>query len=409
MRLSLIRSPEFDRWLTVDALFLSLLGVVLIYSATHTAIDPGEHQLPWKQLLWLPVAFFGFFAAFFLPLRLHEALAYVYYAAGAILLAAVLILGETRMGATRWFAFGTFNLQPSELAKITAVFGLARLFAHAREPVTGLRRLVVAVVMILLPVGLILRQPDLGTALVFCALGLAMLFWSGLPLWHLALLVSPLFSLLAAFHWITWALFFVLLLWVLYKTRPGFLFGTICLVANLLFGMVTPLVWNRLHDYQKMRILIFLDPGRDPQGAGYQLIQAKVAIGSGGIFGKGFLHGSQTKLAFLPAQHTDFIFTVVGEEFGLLGVLIVLALLGFLVYRGLQAAIRCRNQFASYVALGLTSILAFQILVNVGMAAGLMPVTGLPLPFLSYGGTSLLTNWVIIGLLANIAVHWQDY
>ena len=181
------------------------------------------------------------------------------------------------------------------------------------------------------------------------------------------------------------------------------------LVLNLGFGILTPLIWNRLHDYQKLRVLVFLDPNRDPLGAGYQIIQSKVAIGSGGIFGKGFLHGSQTKLAFLPMQHTDFIFSVVGEEFGLIGSLIFLAIFFYLIFRGLSIASKSRNSFNSYVAFGLTSIFAFQGMVNLGMAMGLLPVTGVPFPLTSYGGSSLLISWISISILLAIHYKWTEY
>jgi rod shape determining protein RodA len=211
------------------------------------------------------------------------------------------------------------------------------------------------------------------------------------------------------FHWFTWALFFLGFLVVLYYLKPGLIFGVITILLNFAVGTVTPLIWSRLHDYQKLRILTFLDPGRDPQGAGYQILQSKVAIGSGGILGKGFLQGSQTKLAFLPMQHTDFIFTVVGEELGLLGALVILALFTFLIIRGIIIAKKARNTFASFTAIGITTIFAFQMLVNMGMVLGIMPVTGLPLPFLSYGGSSMLLSWIGVGLLLAIGYKWYEY
>jgi rod shape determining protein RodA len=173
--------------------------------------------------------------------------------------------------------------------------------------------------------------------------------------------------------------------------------------------MVMPFVWNRLQDYQKNRILVFLDPGRDPLGTGYQIIQSKVAIGSGGIWGKGYLAGTQTNLAFIPERHTDFIFSVLGEELGFWGGSLVLFLFLTIILLGIHVALKCRNRFSSYVAIGGVTVLTFQVVVNVGMALGLMPVTGLPLPFLSYGGSSLLISWTILGLLVNSELNWQEY
>jgi rod shape determining protein RodA len=261
----------------------------------------------------------------------------------------------------------------------------------------------------LLPALLILRQPDLGTSLVFFAILIFMLFWSGVPILYLFLIVSPFISLICAFHWVAWALFFLLVVFLLYRLRLNFLLSVGFLLCNLTFGMITPLVWNRLHDYQKDRIIIFLDPGRDPQGAGYQIIQSKVAIGSGGILGKGYLQGTQTKLAFLPHQHTDFVFSVLAEEFGLLGALVLLGLFSFLIIKGTIIARKTRNAFSSNVALGITSIFAFQMLVNIGMTVGFLPVTGLTLPFVSYGGSSLLLSWILVGVLLAIHYRWYEY
>jgi rod shape determining protein RodA len=208
---------------------------------------------------------------------------------------------------------------------------------------------------------------------------------------------------------LAWALYLVALLLVLYFSRPGLLFAVGVTVANLIFGMMTPLVWNRLADYQRMRIVIFLDPGRDPLRAGYQIIQSIISIGSGGLFGKGYLGGSQTRLEYLPVRHTDFVFSVLGEELGFIGGAIVIGLLAFIVYRGLQIAAKCRSTFLGTLSWGVVTIIFFQAVVNIGMTLGLMPVTGLPLPFVSYGGTSLVFFWVLIGLLVLADRHWLDY
>jgi rod shape determining protein RodA len=263
--------------------------------------------------------------------------------------------------------------------------------------------------MAIVPIMLILKQPDLGTSLVFWVVLFALWFWSGLPPLYMALILSPVVSLIAASHWLAWVLYFVVLLSVLFLTRPGLLFGTVITITNLAFGVITPFLWNRLHDYQKLRILTFLDPGRDPRGAGYQIIQSKIAIGSGGVFGKGFLEGSQTRLDYLPERHTDFIFSVLGEQFGLIGALVVICLFGFVFYRGLRIAYRCRSSFISNLAFSATAVLFFQFFVNMGMTLGIMPVTGLPLPLLSYGGTSLVLCWVLIGLIVVADYHWQEY
>ena len=232
---------------------------------------------------------------------------------------------------------------------------------------------------------------------------------NAVPKTTLLLIISPILSIVTASHWLAWSIYILLILVFLFTFRPGIIFGIITVITNLAAGIITPYLWNRMADYQKLRLLTFLDPGRDPRGAGYQIIQSKIAIGSGGIFGKGFLNGSQTRLDFLPEPHTDFIFSVLGEEFGLIGALIVLLLFIFIFYRAIRIAAHCRSRFASLVVMGAASIIMFQFFVNIGMTLGFMPVTGLPLPFLSYGGTSLVLFWGLIGLIVSAEARWQEY
>jgi len=233
--------------------------------------------------------------------------------------------------------------------------------------------------------------------------------WANIPAWTLALLITPLISLVAASNVYAWLGFFGLVLLVIFFLRPGFWPSVGMVLVNLVAGIGWPLLWNRLHDYQKMRILIFLDPTRDERGAGYQIIQSKVAIGSGGLFGKGFLAGSQTHLKFLPAQHTDFVFAVLGEEFGLFGATLILVLLAILVVRGFWFAQKTRNRFGNFLAAGICTVILFHVLVNIGMTLGMFPVTGLPLPLLSYGGSALLAMWANIAIIMVVAERWQEY
>ncbi len=400
---------DFDISLLLAAFILSVIGILLILSSKYYSSNPLEQSLYLKQILWLV---FGLIAAgiiFFVPLRFHEALSYLYYFLAVLLLGLLFLGGGGQFGAARWFRLGWINFQPSELAKLAFIFVFARYLSYTKRPIHSLKWLAATVFLVSIPAVLILKQPDLGTSLVFFALFLSMLFWAGVPLLFLVILVSPLLSLMCGFHWFTWALFFLGFLLVLYYHRPGFIFGVFAILFNLAVGTVTPLLWSRLHDYQKARILTFLDPGRDPQGAGYQILQSKIAIGSGGVLGKGFLEGSQTKLAFLPMQHTDFVFSVIGEEFGLIGALVILSLFGLIIFRGILIAKKARNTFASFTALGITAVFTFQMVVNVGMVIGIIPVTGLPLPFLSYGGSSMLLSWIGIGLLLAICYKWYEY
>jgi len=402
-------SRDIDLWLVIAALLLCIIGVLLIYSAKYHSDSPVERTIWIKQIVWILLGLLVCTLTFSIPLRLFEVFSYVLYFVSLLSLVLILMVGSSKMGAVRWISIGGFNIQPSEFAKIGTIFPLARYLAYSKRSVYSLRWLISVVGLALVPALLILKQPDLGTSLVFFAILISMLFWSGVPLLYLLLIVSPLVSLISAFHWICWASFFLLLVLLLHRLRLTFVFSVSFLLLNLAFGMITPLVWNKLHDYQKQRIIVFLDPGRDPQGAGYQIIQSKVAIGSGGIAGKGYLQGSQTKLAFLPHQHTDFVFSVLGEEFGLLGGIVVLGLFVIFLTKGILIAQKTRNTFASNVAIGLVAVIGFQMLVNIGMTLGVMPVTGLPLPFVSYGGSSMLLSWAILGLLLAINSRWYEY
>lgn len=398
-----------DWKLVGPAVLLSIFGIVLIFSAQYYTDDPGSQEHYIKQMIWLGGALFAFVVTIILPPRFYDFISYLFYALIVILLIAVLIFGSRQGGAASWFKFGPINMQPSEFAKIAVVMALARFFAYTKKPDGSFWWVVIPALIVVLPVGLILRQPDMGTSLVFFILLFSLWFFAGLSPLKLALIISPLVSMVAASHWIPWAIYFIFLLLLLYIERPGRGFVFFAMLANLLFGMLTPAVWNGLAAYQKLRILIFLDPGRDPQGAGYQIIQAIISIGSGGILGKGFLQGSQTRLEYLPVRHTDFVFSVLGEEFGFIGGLLVIALFGVVIFRGLKIATRCRSRYMSLLAWGAVTVIFFQMVVNIGMTLGLMPVTGLPLPFLSYGGTSLVMFWVLIGLLVLANRHWQEY
>jgi rod shape determining protein RodA len=267
---------------------------------------------------------------------------------------------------------------------------------------------------------LILEEPDLGTCLVFPPLAVAMLYWRGLSPVLLFLLVSPAVSAVTAFlyppilgepdwiHMLPWATLMAAVTALAIFSGMGLGRAIIALASNIAAGLVTPYLWYGLKDYQKLRILTFIQPEQDPLGAGYQIIQSKVAIGSGGVWGKGFLQGTQSKLDFLPERHTDFIFAVLGEELGLVGAAVVLGIYFFIIVKALQFAREARYPFASLVAFGIGTVFTFHVIVNVGMAAGMMPVTGLTLPLLSYGGTSVAMSMGMVGLLVGIGMRRRE-
>lgn len=402
-------AKEYDPVLIGAALTLSVAGILLIYSSQHNAAGEYFRGFYLKQIIWLGVALVGFYLAVVIPLRVHEVFAYVYLIAiwGALLL--LIILGRQGGGAARWVFLGPAYIQPSELAKLAVIISLARYLAYTKRTVLSARTLLGVLLLVGIAAALVLRQPDLGTSLVFWAVAVVMLFWAGASPLVLFLILSPALSLVLAFHWVSWMVFFIIVLAALYYRRPRLWASVGVIVANLAFGIITPIFWNRLLDYQKKRILTFLDPGTDPTGAGYQVIQSKVAIGSGGLLGKGFLQGTQSRLDFLPARHTDFIFSVAGEEFGLLGAVFIIGMFALLMWRIVSIGFISRNRFNRFFAGGILAVIGFQMLVNIGMALGLAPVTGLPLPFVSYGGSSLVVFWIMIGLLVNIRHHWQEY
>ncbi|HEQ97812.1 MAG TPA: rod shape-determining protein RodA [candidate division Zixibacteria bacterium] len=389
-------------------LALSVVSVVLIYSATNTAAG-GQEGLYLKQMIWILISLVIFFVIIVLPLRMHEALSYVYYFLLITLLIALIFYGRQGGGSQRWFDLGFFHFQPSELGKVVVLFALARYLSYSKRPSQQFRKLVFSALLVFIPTALVLQQPDLGTSLVYLTMMLAVLFFSGLPAVYLLLIISPAFSMITSFHPVSYVVLFVILIILLIVLRPRAVMSSAIIIINLIFGVITPFLWARLAEYQRLRIKIFLNPGIEELGAGYQIIQSKIAIGSGGLFGKGFLAGTQTNLNYLPVRHTDFVFSVMGEEFGFVGAVLIIILLGAIIFMGLRTAMRVRNKFASYVCIGAITILFFQTVVNIGMTLGLMPVTGLPLHFVSYGGSSMILSWILLGLLVNAELNWQDY
>ena len=405
MSFSRFLQRDLDLSLIMVVCMATLLGITMVYSATYDWDQGTAGNIYQKQIVWAAVALLGLVLTVAVPLRFYYAFAYILYGAAVLVLLLVLKLGDLR-----WFTFGSIHIQPSELAKIATVLALARYLSMRNLNLDRARTFVMPVILVLLPALLVYKQPDLGTALVFGAVLFPMLFWAGLRPVNLFFIISPALSMICAFHSFALGILILLLAGVILLARPR-LTAILTLVAiNLTVAIGAPYLWDhRLHDYQRRRILTFLNPDMDKLGAGYQVIQSRVAIGSGGLTGKGFLQGTQTKLAFLPEQHTDFIFSVVGEEFGFFGALTVLVLFFFIIWRGILIATQTKSRFSSLVAIGLVTILVFHIYVNVGMTIGVMPVTGLPLPFLSYGGSTLVTNMILVGFLLNIHAHRHEY
>lgn len=401
---------DLDRGLLTVALLLTLIGVAFVYSATAPPSPEATQYLYVRQAVWLGIAIlFGAVVAV-IPYRVYQGkTAWLLYGIGLMLLVLTLFVGHVGLGAQRWLGWGPIKIQPSEPAKVATVILLCNLLADRKQDLTQLRTLAKPLLAVGVPFLLVMRQPDLGTAVSFAAILLTMLYWAGLPLLYLFFLVTPIINVALSFYLPAWILFAGVLVFILYRSRLGLATLLLVVGVNLAVGIATPQIWNHLEPYQRQRITTFLDPGGDPYGAGYQIIQSKIAIGSGEIFGKGFLHGTQKGLAFLPEQHTDFIFSVVGEETGFIGAGLVAVLYLALILRGIRVAHRSRNRFGSLLAIGMTSIFLYHVLVNILMAVGLAPVTGLPLPLLSYGGSSLVVSFIQIGLIQNVAMRWREY
>ncbi|MDQ3812181.1 MAG: rod shape-determining protein RodA [Chloroflexota bacterium] len=389
------------------ALLLSLFGIAMVYSAGQTDVPSLAANAYKSQLVWLVLGMVGAYIVTRASVRLIEWLTWPAYILTIALLALTLIIGSgagTAASTKSWLTIGGLRLgQPSELAKVVVVLMLARVLAARKEAPQSLIELWKPGLVVAVPWLLIMLQPDLGTGIVFVGIFFAMLFWSGVPLPLLLLIASPAVSLILAFNTSLWGAWFLALLALVLWYRPFLAEGVTVMLANVVMGVVAPVLWERLAPYQRHRLLVFLDPSIDPQASGWHVIQSQVAIGSGGWFGKGFTLGTQKRLAFLPEQHTDFIFAVVGEEQGFFGVTVALMLFLFLLLRVVRVAARANDTFSSLVAFGLGASWLVHVVVNVGMTLNLMPITGIPLPFFSYGGSFMLACWLAVGILLRIS------
>lgn len=342
-------------------------------------------------------------------LRFH----WIVYGITNLSLMAVMVIGTSALGAQRWITILGFNIQPSEFAKLGVIISLAALLHH--QPATTLANVIRPLLITAVPWALVFLQPDLGTSLVFGAITLGMLYWANASLGWIILMLSPLISAilfnlplphhLSLFLWAAWAVGMAIIGW---RTLPLPLFGALGGgVVNLVAAGLGRVLWGVLKDYQKDRLILFLDPDKDPLGGGYHLIQSRIAIGAGGLWGRGLNHGTQTQLNFIPEQHTDFIFSAVGEELGFIGALLVLLAFWLLCLRLIVIAQTARDNFGSLLAIGVLAMIVFQLVINISMTIGLAPVTGIPLPWLSYGRSALLTNFMAIGLVESVANYRQ--
>lgn len=398
----------FDRTTFFAVLGLMTIGLLSIYSATFDAYNGRDF---FRQLQWAVIGLLAMLTMMLLPLRWLQRSAMTIFLSSLGLLVLVLVMGRRVYGSQSWLGIGGLGIQPSEFVKITTMLALASFLSRSDVKATDLKDLVKTSMLIALPIILIMLQPDFGTALTFLAMFVPVLYWAGASKFLIIIIIAPAMVATASILGTTPFLIVLILLgaglWMLRKENQ--FIASLVFGVNVAVGFLVQIIYSKLPAYQQKRIATFLDPNNDPLGAGYNVIQAKVAIGSGGLFGKGFMRGTQTQLNFIPKQWTDFIFCVPGEEFGFLGGIVVLGLFAVLLFHGVRLASITKNKFGSLIAIGFTSLLAFHIFVNIGMSVGLMPVIGIPLPFLSYGGSSLISYMMIAGLLMNVYANRKEY
>lgn len=356
---------NLDYTIIITTALLILISLIMIGSATHVN-TPGQDRYWYveRQGIFALINIAVIFLMLHFDYRSLGKYANFLYGINLIMLLAVMFIGHSALGAQRWIQIGPISLQPSEFSKLIMIIALANLLDKKAGQLNTFKDILPILLYVGIPFLLVLKQPDLGTSLVFLAILFGMLFIAGIRSKHMLIMTG--------------------------------------------IGMAaSPIFWHFLKDYQKKRLTIFLDPDIDQYGSGYHIIQSKIAIGSGMLFGKGLFAGTQSQLNFLPENHTDFIFAVIGEELGFVGALVILLIYFILLYRGIKVAGAARDNFGMLLATGITSMLTFHLLVNVGMTAGIMPVTGIPLPLMSYGVSSLTTNMVSIGILLNIYMRRQ--
>jgi len=401
----------FDYKVFFVSLALVAFGLVSIYSATY---DAGASAIFHKQVNWSIIGTVVLLAAALFPYKLLQRLAMPAYALSLAALFSVLLVGKVTSGSKSWFGIGAFGsqlgVQPSEFAKVATVLALAAFLSKTTVSISNTKHLLGTLFLVFIPMFLVLAEPDLGTAVIFFAMTIPVLYWVGASHFIIAAIFAPILVGAGALFGTTVFLFSILmaaaLLYFTHENRfaAGVVFG-----LTLAFGLSVQTVYDHMAPYQQKRIATFLNPESDPLGAGYNVMQSKVAIGSGGILGKGYLKGSQTQLNFIPEQWTDFIFCVPGEEFGFVGASVILLFFGFLLFHCVNVASISKNKFGSVAAVGFVGIFTAHILINVGMSVGLLPVIGVPLPFLSYGGSALIANMMTVGLLMNVYANRKEH
>ncbi|MCA0448104.1 MAG: rod shape-determining protein RodA [Bacteroidetes bacterium] len=394
--MGLTKRFPIDWVIVVPVLILISFGTLAIYTSTINS-DVSENF--YRQVMWVVISIALAISLFFINLKTFQILAILLYGVSIVLLIAVLVVGKEVYGSKSWLFIGPIGIQPSELTKYTAILMVASYLSIQKSGRSAMIQLIIAMAFLLFPVGLILLQPDTGTALVFIGMSVPLLFWLGLDDLFTFMLVSPVLSaVFAFFNFYLFIGFVILGIFFIFYRKSLLLQAFYYITTNIAAGFGTVFfIQQVLLPHQRKRLEILMDPFIDPKGAGYNVIQSEVAIGSGGLFGKGFMHGTQTQLGFLPKQWTDFIFCVISEEYGFVGSMILILTFGVLMWRLLNLASRIKQRFASIFLMGMLLVISIHLFINLGMTMGLLPIIGIPLPFVSYGGSSMLTFMAFTG------------
>lgn len=394
----MINRKKFDFVLLALLVCLITMGCIAIFSASTTVI--GQHirieNNWWKQIIFAFVSLMAIALLIRIPMPIFDIVVLPLFIMNLLALVVVLFTPAVN-GSHRWFSLGGINLQPSESAKLLTILMVARIIS--REHLTEYRQILYGFLLVLLPVALIIIEPDFGTTLVFWTSLMAMLIAADVPIFYVLLIVSPIVSIVCSIWLPIIPVWLIILILLLIRARLSWVAITVASIINVFISLITPVLWMGLKDYQQNRILTFIDPTRDPLGAGYQIIQAKIAIGSGSVWGKGWLLGTQKNMNFLPEHHTDFIFSIIGEEFGFVGSVILLCVFAIFFGRIIKNIGELKVKERKVATAGIMAYLMFQMFINIGMNIGLVPATGIPLPFISYGGSNLLINAISVGVI----------
>ena len=391
-----------------SVIFLTLVGLLVLKSISQHQ-GGGFLNNPFnKQLLILIPALCLALLIFILPRYTIHKYAYPFYFIG-IIIVSLPFFGPSHANTFRWLDIGLpFNIQPSEFAKVFTTIALARYLSDHTIQMRKFHSILVPIGFVLIPSLIVMKQPDLGTSIVMLIPVLPMLYWSGARPFYLFLMIAPILSMLTAFQTVSFTIWAIILGGIIIGARQTMIMSITLFFGNIFLGLISPLAWNSLSSYQQGRIISFLNPEKDPLGVAYQVIQSKTAIGSGGIFGKGWGAGTQTHLKFLPVQESDFILSVMGEEMGFIMVASILLLMGYLIVQILKRAFLSKDRFSSLALIGIASILLAHAFINTAMTVGLIPVKGLPFPFISAGGSFLITSYMMVGLVINLSVNYSD-